>query len=81
VQDPLITAEEAAAWFGVTASGVRTWVQRFNLTVQGRRGNANLYRFSALVDAERRTRLSHNCRHDRFGGSVDKNEIARHTAF
>lgn len=70
--DPLVTAEEAAAWFGLSTSGVRTWVQRNQVLTYGRRGQANLYRFSDLVGIDRRTRHSHNLRHDRFGGSLDK---------
>lgn len=70
--DPLVTAEEAAAWFGLSASGVRTWIQRNQVKIAGRRGQANLYRFSELVGIERRTRLSHNLRHDRFADSLDK---------
>jgi transposase len=52
----VLTVKEAAAWFGVVASTVRMWVRTYKIECVGMRDQAKLYRFGALVEADRATR-------------------------
>lgn len=55
----LVTAPEAAAWFGVAASTVRSWARRGKVEhVDTNADGAHRYRLAELVAVERTTRSS-----------------------
>lgn len=51
--EPLFTAEEAAAEVGVKAATIYVWVHRGHLVPAGTRGKHRLFRLSDVFEAER----------------------------
>lgn len=52
LDDPLFTAEEAAAEVGMSAQAIYNWVHRGVLTPAGTRGRHKLYRLADVFRAE-----------------------------
>lgn len=52
--EAVLTVAEAAMWFRVRPSTVRMWMR--GVEHVGMRGQAKLYRFADLAEAERKTR-------------------------
>lgn len=63
---PEVTVAEAASWFGTRPSTVRNWISRQRISSVGRRGNAKLYRFIELAQAERHAGAYGGARNTRF---------------
>lgn len=55
ISNAVCTVEQAAAWFGVNPSTVRTWLDRYQIPSMGKRV-VKIYRFVDLVNAHRRAR-------------------------
>lgn len=60
-----VTANEAAGWFGVRPSTIRSWVKRGKVAAVGRRDGSQTYSLAKLVEADRSARNSPNLRQPR----------------
>ncbi len=61
-EEPLWTAEEAAAELGINRQTIYTWTSRGHLTPAEKRGRLNLYRLADVVKAEASRKRKHRKR-------------------
>lgn len=64
------TAREAAKLFGVSPSTIRNWAEDHLITCVGTKGNAKLYPYGELAEADHRMRHDPHLRSGRAGDTL-----------